>query len=113
MFELKPALPPCFRAEAIQAQHLFFGGMHGQLLRAVAYPQCDDVNKPDINSTAWDMLLKVNYTMEHTAIVVGCRPLEADGPYRDALRRVLNADTDDLTLVALVQGTPLDPTTPL
>jgi hypothetical protein len=90
---------------------------HGQLVRAVAYPQCDDADKPDVAGNAWDMLLKVDYTKQMSPIVVGCRPLEADGPYRDALRRVFNADTDDSTLVALVEGRPLgrplDPLGPL
>jgi hypothetical protein len=82
---------------------------HGQLVRAVAYPQCDDADKPDVACNAWDMLLKVDYTKQMSPIVVGCRPLEAAGPYRDALRRVFDADTDDYTLVALMEGRPLDP----
>jgi hypothetical protein len=81
---------------------------HGQLVRAVGYPQCDDADKPDVACHAWDMLLKVDYTQQMTPIVVGCRPLEAAGPYRDALRRVFNTDTDDSTLMALLEGRPLE-----
>ncbi len=76
----------------------YFGGRHGQKLRAVGYAQCDDRDKADV-AGLWDMTLELSYKMENTPILIGCQRLEEHGPYREALRGAFHqhqqGDIDD------------------